>query len=93
MEELEANLEALGGEARRRDEGATSSRSSRALRERKEENGRALSECEAPWCPCQRRRPDERGHRRCTGAIWRTGVALDIHDGELGSDSGNVITD
>jgi len=30
---------------------------------------------------------DERGHRRCTGAIWRTGVARGIHAGELGFDS------
>ena len=36
---------------------------------------------------------DERGHRWRTGAIWRTGVARDIHDGELGSDSGDVIND
>jgi len=64
-----------------------------SARERKEENGRALSECGAPWHPSQRRRPDERGHRRPTDAIWWTGVALDIHDGELGSDSGDVITD
>jgi len=64
-----------------------------SARERKEENGRALSECGAPWRPCQHRRPDEQGHRQRTGAIWLTGVALDIHDGELGSDSGDVITD
>jgi hypothetical protein len=36
---------------------------------------------------------DERGHRRRTGAIWRTDVARDIHDGELGSDSENMMTD
>ena len=36
---------------------------------------------------------DERGHRLRTGTIWWTVVALDIHDGELGSDSGDVITD
>jgi len=78
--------EALGGNG-----DGVSARAS--ARERKEENGRALSECGAPWRPCQRRRPDERGHRWRTGAIWRTGVALDIHDGELGSDSGDVITD
>jgi len=64
-----------------------------SARERKEENGWAQSECGAPRRPCQRRRPDERGHRQRTGAIWPIGVALDIHDGELGSDSGDAITD
>ena len=58
-----------------------------------EENGRALSECGAPWRPCQRRRPDERGRRRRTGAIWRTDVALGVHDGELGSESELAIVD
>ena len=82
MEELKVNLEALGGEARRRDEGERSWRSSRRQwrrrfrqsereRERKEENGRALSECGVPWRPCQHQRPNERGHRWRTGAIWR----------------------
>ena len=62
MEELEADLEALGGEARRRGEGARSLRSSRRQwrwrfrltereRERKEESGRALSECGVSWHP------------------------------------------
>ena len=36
---------------------------------------------------------DERGHRRRTDDIWRTGGALAIHDGELGSDSENTMTD
>ena len=36
---------------------------------------------------------DERGHRRRTGAIWRTDVALGVHDGELGSESDHAITD
>ena len=82
MEELEADLEALGGEARRRGEGERA----------EEENGRALSECGAPWRPCQRRRPDERVHRRRTGAIWRTSGALAIHDGELGFGSEETMT-
>jgi len=34
---------------------------------------------------------DERGHRRRTGAIWRTGGALDIPDGELLSESSDAI--
>jgi len=36
---------------------------------------------------------DERGQRRRTGANWRTGVALDVHDGELYSESGDAIND
>ena len=36
---------------------------------------------------------DERGHLRRTGTIWRTGVARDIHDGELGSEPNLAITD
>ena len=36
---------------------------------------------------------DERGHRRRTGAIWRTGGALDVPDGELLSKSDLAITD
>ena len=35
---------------------------------------------------------DERGHRRRTGAIWRTGVFRDIHAGELGFDSEKTMT-
>jgi len=103
IEELEADLEALGGEARRRGEGARRWRSSRqqwrrrfcqSEREREEEeNGRALSECGAPWRPCQCRRPDERGRRRRTGAIWQTDVALGVPDGELLSESDLAITD
>jgi hypothetical protein len=36
---------------------------------------------------------DERGHRRRTGDIWRTGVDRDIHAGELSSESNLAITD
>ena len=36
---------------------------------------------------------DERGHRRRTDDIWRTGGALAIPDGELGFDSENTATD
>ena len=78
--------EALGGNG-----DGVSARAS--ARERKEENGRALSECGAPWRPCQRRRPDERVRRRRTGAIWQTDVALSVHDGELSSASDLAITD
>jgi len=102
MEELEADMEALEGEARRRGEGTKSLRSSqrqwrRRFRQSERERGEgrewtALSECGATWRPCQRRRPDERGQRRCTGANWRTGIALDVPDGELGSESGDVVT-
>jgi len=35
---------------------------------------------------------DERGHRRRTDDIWRTGGALAIPDGELGFDSENMAT-
>ena len=35
---------------------------------------------------------DEWGHRRRTGAIWWTGGALAIHDGELGFDSEKTAT-
>jgi len=77
--------EALGGN----DDGVSAIVSAR---ERKEENGRALSECGASLRPCQRRRPDERGQRRHTGDNWRTGVALDVPDGELRSESGDAIT-
>ena len=35
---------------------------------------------------------DERGHRRRTGAIWRTGGALDVPDGELLSESSDAIS-
>jgi len=104
MEELEADLETLGGEARRRGEGARSSRSSgrqwrwryrRRSREResKEESGRALGECGVSWRPWRRRQPDERGQRRHMGAKWQPGVALGDHDGELGSESDHAITD
>ena len=36
---------------------------------------------------------DERGQCRRTGANWRTGVALDEHDDELCSESGDAIKD
>ena len=36
---------------------------------------------------------DERGHRRRTDDIWRTGGALAIPDGELGFDSEKTATD
>jgi len=36
---------------------------------------------------------DERGHRRCTGDIWWTGVDRDIHADELSSESKLAITD
>jgi len=61
MEELEADSEMLGGEARRRGEGARSLQSSRRQwrwrslltesreRERMEDSGRALSECGVSW--------------------------------------------
>jgi len=62
-------------------------------RERQGESGRALSECGVSWRPWRRRRPDERGQCRHTGAKWRTGVALGVHDGELGSESDHAITD
>jgi len=62
MEELEADLEALGGKARRRGEGAMSLRSSRRQwrrrfrqTERDRGEGRewtAPSECGASWRPC-----------------------------------------
>ena len=35
---------------------------------------------------------DERGHRQCTGDIWRTDGALAIHDGALGLDSEGTMT-
>ena len=36
---------------------------------------------------------DERGHRRCMGDIWRTGVDRDINAGELSSETKLAITD
>ena len=79
-----------GGEALGGNGDDVSARAS--ARERKEKNGRALSECGAPWRPCQRRPPDERGQRRRTGAIWQTGGALDVPDGELLSESSDAIS-
>ena len=49
MEELEADLETLGGEVRREDARGRSSRS--RAREREGENGRALGECGVSWRP------------------------------------------